>query len=157
MAIIEPETTMRVHHDSICLRTQRRQQFIDLTVWLNERVRRSGVRNGQVCVHTRHTTTAVAINENEPLLLEDFADFLERTASTETDYRHDDFAQRTVHLTEGERANGHAHLQALTLGTSQTLSVIEGRVALGTWQSVFLVEMDGPRPREVLATVIGVS
>ena len=62
---------------------------------------------------------------------------------------------RTVNLAPGERANGHAHCHALLLGSSASLNLAEGRLQLGCWQRVFLVELDGPRVREVSVLAIG--
>ena len=70
-------------------------------------------------------------------------------------YRHDDPTARTVNLTADERVNGHAHCQALLLGASVCLNVIDGRLRLGRWQRVFLVELDGPREREISVVILG--
>jgi secondary thiamine-phosphate synthase enzyme len=145
---------LKVCSDLVELRTEVRLQFIDVTELVEERVRRSGVRHGVVCVQTRHTTTGVVVNENEPLLLEDMARALERLAPRDLRYRHNDLADRPG-LPEDEAENGDAHCKALLLPTSETLAVVDGQVQRGRWQRIFLVELDGPRPRSVAVVVMG--
>jgi secondary thiamine-phosphate synthase enzyme len=145
-----------VCRDLVHLRTQRPLQFIDLTGLVAERVLRSGVGEGMVTVQSRHTTAALVVNENEPLLLQDLEDALERWAPRQARYRHNDLAGRKA-LPPEERPNGHAHARALALGASVCLNVAEGKIDLGPWQSIFLVELDGPRPRTVSVQVLGVS
>ena len=99
--------------------------------------------------------TAIVANENEPLLLDDFAALLEHTAPRGAAYRHDDAGVRTVNVTADERVNGHAHCRALLLASSACLNVIEGTLQLGAWQRVFLVELDGPRDREISVVILG--
>jgi secondary thiamine-phosphate synthase enzyme len=89
------------------------------------------------------------------LLLTDFESTLEQAAPADISYRHDDASVRTVNLTPDERVNGHAHCRALLLPVSACLSVVDGRLLLGRWQRVFLVELDGPRERVVSLMVLG--
>jgi secondary thiamine-phosphate synthase enzyme len=96
------------------------------------------------------------VNENEPLLLEDFQDLLERWAPEGARYRHNDLGARLAPAPD-ERRNAHAHARALVLGASVSLHVAAGAVELGEWQSIFLVELDGPRSRTVSVQVLGVS
>jgi secondary thiamine-phosphate synthase enzyme len=144
----------RVCRDLVHLRTQKPVQFIDLTALVAERVLQSGVSEGLLTVQSRHTTAAVVVNENEPLLLEDLTDLLERCAPAGARYRHNDLAAREAPPPD-ERPNGHAHARALLLGTSVCLNVAAGEIDLGAWQSVFLVELDGPRQRTVSIQVLG--
>ena len=146
---------LRFYNDLLPLRTDESLQFIDLTTWVAETVRRSGVGHGYVHIQVLHTTAAIVANENEPLLLEDFKKLLGRIAPANGAYAHDDLSQRTVNLVPDERANGHAHARALLLGASKQFNVLEGRVELGRWQSIFLVELDGPRKRTISITVAG--
>jgi secondary thiamine-phosphate synthase enzyme len=137
------------------VRTQRPTDFVDITDRVQALVSESGLRTGLVNVQSLHTTVAIVVNENEPLLLTDFATFLERTSPAQADYRHDDLSVRTVNLTADERINGHAHCRALMLGPAACLNVIDGKLKLGTWQRVFLVELDGPRDRELSVLMLG--
>jgi secondary thiamine-phosphate synthase enzyme len=122
-------------------------QFLDITDDVASVVREAGLREGVVTVFSRHTTAAVCIQEAEPLLLDDLRAFLERSAPAHAHYRHNDFRVRTVHMHDDESPNGHAHCLQLMLGTSESVPVLDGELLLGTWQRVFLVELDGPRPR----------
>ena len=135
--------------------TQKPTEFIDITPQVRACVDESDLSNGTVTVYSRHTTAAIKINENEPLLLHDMEDFLERMAPRFANYRHNDFTIRTVNMTEDECPNGHAHCQSLLLGTSETIPLIDRRLQIGQWQSVFLIELDHPRPREVVVQVMG--
>src|SRR5690606_11493626 len=112
---------------------------------------------GAVCgllhVQTRHTTTGLVINEREPLLLADIDERLELWAPAGASYGHDDASRRTVNLVPGERRNGHAHCRAMLFRVSETIHVLDGRLALGRWQRVMFVELDGPQRREVSVMV----
>ena len=142
-------------HSRIQVETCRSTEFIDLTDQIEASVSDTGIRDGLVNVQSLHTTTAILVNEHEPLLLTDFATLLDRMAPRHAPYRHDDMAARTVNIAPGERPNGHAHCRALLLGSSACLNLVGGRLQLGRWQRVFLVELDGPRPREVSVQLLG--
>ncbi len=155
-----PQTRSRkrsasVFHESICLHTEYGPQFIDLTDRVNEIVAQSGMSYGMVNIQTRHTTTAIVINENEPLLLEDMKLMLDRLAPASMDYQHNNFAIRTVNMVPGEVANGHAHCQALHLRASETVNLLDGRLQLGRWQRIFLLELDHARERTVSVLLLG--
>ena len=142
---------------SYCLKLDTRQapEFIDITDWVCECVSKSKVSNGFAVVFSKHTTAAVKINENEPLLLQDMTEFLEKISPRNGEYQHNNFEIRTVNMNEDESPNGHAHLQHLVLGTSETIPVIDGTMQFGRYQSIFFIELDHPRPREVMVQVVG--
>ena len=142
---------------SYCLNLDTRQapEFIDITDWVCECVSKSKVSNGFAVVFSKHTTAAVKINENEPLLLQDMTEFLEKISPRNGEYQHNNFEIRTVNMNEDESPNGHAHLQHLVLGTSETIPVIDGTMQFGRYQSIFFIELDHPRPREVMVQVVG--
>ena len=142
-------------HERIRVTTERPLEFIDLTDRIEALAARAGIHAGVVNIQSLHTTTAIVVNEHEPLLHADFAALLARTAPPDAAYRHDDMSVRTVNLTPGERANGCAHCHALLLGSTAALNFADGRLQLGRWQRVFLVELDGPRVREVSVVVFG--
>lgn len=147
---------MKALVQSLQVVTSSAPEFVDITDRVCAVVREAEVRAGIVVVYSRHTTAAVTINEWEPLLLEDMARLLERVAPKDGDYRHNDFSVRTVNMIEDESPNGHAHCRHLLLGASETIPIVDGQVALGRWQRVFLVELDQPRTRDVLVQVLGV-
>ena len=142
-------------HARIHISSTRPTQFLDLTDRLERFVGDASVRSGMLNIQTLHTTTAIVLNEHEPLLLTDFQALLEGAAPCERHYRHDDAAERTVNVTEEERRNGHAHCRALLLPSSACVNVMDGRLVLGRWQRVFFVELDGPRAREISVLAFG--
>ncbi len=123
-------------------------EFVDITGLLREEVKRSGLRAGRMHLQSLHTTVGLAVNENEPLLLRDFQSLLERLAPSGAGYEHDDFTRR-FDIAIDEPVNGHAHCRQLLLTGFATLLVEDGELVLGRWQSVFAVELDGPRRREL--------
>jgi secondary thiamine-phosphate synthase enzyme len=141
---------------NLTFNTTRGPQFIDLTELIQENLDGCGLREGYVLVYSRHTTAGIVINENEPLLIKDMYRYLERLASPADDYDHNDFEVRTVNMCDDECANGHAHLQHLTVGCSEHVPVMEGKLSLGQWQRIFLLEMDRPRTRTVTLQFFGV-
>ena len=143
--------------ESIELLSTRAPEFIDLTDRVEEIIARSTVTDGLAVVFSRHTTAAITLNELEPLLLDDMADFLNRLAPREHGYRHNDFTVRTVNMTPDESPNGHAHCLQLALGASQTIPIRDGRLMLGQWQRVFMVELDHARRREAVVQAFGLA
>ncbi|TME16080.1 MAG: YjbQ family protein [Chloroflexi bacterium] len=141
--------------ETLDLRTQRPRQFIDLTDRVDAVVSRSAVDQGWVGIFSKHTTAAVIINENEPLLLEDLGNLLERLAAVSGDYGHNDLSRRSGPMDAEECANGHAHCQHLLLGSSEQVPIVQGRMELGRWQRIFLLELDRARDRQVLVQVFG--
>ena len=141
--------------DRVCLDTQHPTEFIDITDRLHRLVAQSAIRFGVLNIQTLHTTTAVIVNEHEPLLLADFQSLLEGAAPISGRYRHDDATARPVNVTDTERPNGHAHCRALLLSASVSLNVVDGCLELGRWQRVFFVELDGPRERELSILLLG--
>lgn len=143
--------------ESIELVTTTAPEFIDLTDRVESIVARSPVTDGVAVVFSRHTTAAITLNELEPLLLEDMAEFLDRMAPRSHGYRHNDFDVRTVNMTPDESPNGHAHCLQLVLGASQTIPIRDGRLLLGQWQRIFMVELDGSRSREAVVQTFGMA
>jgi secondary thiamine-phosphate synthase enzyme len=129
-------------------------EFVDITDRIREAIRHSGLRSGRVYLQSLHTTLGIAVNENEPLLLSDFKGLLERIAPAGAGYEHDDFTRR-IDIELDEPVNGHAHCRQLLLSAFATLLVEDGRLVLGRWQSVFAVELDGPRHRQLALQVDG--
>jgi secondary thiamine-phosphate synthase enzyme len=127
--------------------------FIDITNDVERLVQRSGIRNGLAHICSFHTTAAIRVNENEPLLLGDFRRLLTRVVPA-GDYEHDDLQRRTG-VPPDEPVNGHAHCRHLLLSSSESLPVANGRLRLGRWQRIFLIELDSARPRQVTVQVLG--
>lgn len=126
------------------IRTTSTRQMIDITDRVVEISHRSGVRDGVCHVYVPHATAAIIINENaDPNLCEDIIDALQQQIPDGV-WRHDRIDN-----------NGAAHIQAAILGPGEVVPLSQGRVLLGTWQAIMLVELDGPRNRRVVVTVCG--
>ncbi len=135
------------------IRTEKGPQFIDITDRVEDAARESGVDNGFAVVFSRHTTAAIRINENEPALLGDMERMLEGIAPSCAEYKHNEFAHALS--TNGERPNGHSHCQHLLLGASEAVPIVDGRLVVGRWQRIFLIELDHGRDREVVVQLVG--
>ncbi|OPX74962.1 MAG: hypothetical protein A4E40_00618 [Methanoregulaceae archaeon PtaU1.Bin059] len=123
--------------------TGSRTQFLDISGAVASEVAKTGMKNGICYVYMPHTTAGLTINENaDPDVARDILAGLARLVPTTGDYRH----------AEG---NSDAHIRASLMGFTVTVPVIEGRLALGTWQGIYFCEFDGPRRRHVLVGVIG--
>ncbi len=124
------------------VRTRTTREMVDLTPTVAEIVSRSGVGEGQATVFVPHATAAIVINENDdPNVCTDVLDLLRRLVPDGC-WRHDRID-----------GNGAAHIQAAILGPSETIPVDEGRLLLGRWQAIMLVELDGPKQRQVIVQV----
>lgn len=144
------------NHD---LLTDGTSQLVDVTDDVEDAVRRAEITNGMALVYSPHTTCAVVINERESGFAEDFAELLAEIAPAEGRYyRHDDLDIRTEGIEEdtADFPNGHSHCRAgLLASSSQAVPVVDGRLALGTWQRIFFCELDRARPRKIFIQVIG--
>ncbi len=145
--------TWGVHTEQLEFSTSRTGQIIDITAEVEAVVARSGVFDGQVNVFSNHTTCAVRINENEELLFRDFERFLERLAPT-GGYEHDDLSRRVAVLPD-EPINGHSHCRHMVLSSSEAVPLHGGRLTLGHWQRVLLLELCHARNRRVTVQVMG--
>jgi secondary thiamine-phosphate synthase enzyme len=131
--------------------THERLELINITDRINDIVRKSGIREGLVHLHSLHTTTAVFLNEWQGALLKDVKSFLEDLVDRDRSWRHNDPAE-----SDCERQNADSHLRGMILGQSLCLQVRNSAVLLGTWQSIILAEFDGPRSRSMSVQVSGV-
>ena len=124
------------------VRTTKKYEVLDITRQVADAVRAEQVTDGLCCVFVPHATAAVVINENDDMQIGlDLLDALDKLVP-EGVWRHDKVD-----------SNGAAHLKAAILGPSETIPIHNGRLALGTWQAVMLVELDGPRDRRVVVSV----
>jgi secondary thiamine-phosphate synthase enzyme len=149
-------SSFRAHNELLHYQTTEAPQFVDITDDVAHAVDQSGVENGVVTIFSRHTTAAIKINECEPELLKDMARFLCEMAPLERDYFHNDFTVRTVNMEEDECPNAHSHCQHLMLNASESVPIVEGKMELGRWQRLFLVELDRPKPRQVSVQILGI-
>jgi secondary thiamine-phosphate synthase enzyme len=149
-----PRNTSSAHAELIQVQSTRPREFIDITDQIQALVLRSATGVGFINLQVLHTTAALVLNEHEPLLLGDFGRTLETIASPAQTYQHDDFTRRHD-VAIDERTNGHAHCQALLLSAAACLNIVDGRLVLGRWQRLFMVELDGPQARTLSAVVVG--
>jgi secondary thiamine-phosphate synthase enzyme len=124
--------------------TRDRFELINLTQQVEELVGNSGIREGMALVQSLHSTTAVFVNEWQEALIDDFRTMLEHAVRADAPWRHND-----PRYSDCDRSNAASHLRALLMGTSAVLAVRNGHVVRGTWQSIILAELDGPRTRSV--------
>lgn len=140
---------MKFQQDTLALASWEPFQVLDVTEQVRSRAAASGVKNGLVIVASLHTTLGVVLNERCEHLQKDMIDFFKKLAPPEGDYRHNRVAS------DG-RPNAHSHLLSLLIPSQVTVVLKDGTLQLGTWQSLFAVELDGPRPeRRVHVTVMG--
>jgi secondary thiamine-phosphate synthase enzyme len=144
---------MPIINQLIEVKTDRGINIYNITPEVEKLISSASITNGQVLVFSRHTTTALAINENEERLLEDVKVFLRKLAPESERYLHNDLHLRAV--PEDEPMNAHSHLMAMTLSTSEVIPIVDGKLALGTYQSVLFFELDGPRKRTVFCQIVG--
>lgn len=124
------------------IRSHSKCEMLDITGRVAEIVRQSKMAEGICSVYVTHATAAIVINENaDPNVCEDVLDALDKLIP-EGVWRHDRVDN-----------NAAAHIKSAILGPGGTIPVREGRLVLGTWQAIMLVELDGPRDRRVVVTV----
>ncbi len=129
-------------HSDFKLNTNKKFQIIDITPKINEL---TVIEEGIVNIFSKHSTSAIVVNENEKGLLEDFEVMLENLIDDKYSWQHDRIDN-----------NATCHLKSFLLSSSETLPVKNSKLDLGTWQSVFFVELDGPRSsRTVNLTFVG--
>ena len=138
---------MKSYTDYLWFNTKQRQEIIDITDEVEERVAASQVKEGFVLVSAMHITASVFVNDHEPGLWQDILDWLEGTVAPwePNRYRHNQTGED----------NGAAHLRSLTVGHEVIVPVTEGRLDLGPWQRVFYGEWDGGRRKRMVIKVLG--
>ncbi len=144
---------MKIFSSFIELETGEGIALHDLIPGIKGAIANAGIKHGFVTVTSQHTTTAIAINENESRLVEDVKAFLTRLIPPNDKYLHNDIALRDCPPDEPE--NAHSHLAAMLLGSSEVIALVDGELQLGQYQSVMLYELDGPRKRKVNVQVYG--
>ena len=125
------------------LKTGARHEMIDITAIVQQALKEEKIQSGIALIYTPHTTAAITINENaDPDVPHDILAALDRAVPLAANYRH----------AEG---NSAAHVKSSLVGASETVIIENGRLILGTWQSVFFCEFDGPKSRKVMIKLIG--
>jgi secondary thiamine-phosphate synthase enzyme len=137
---------MPVHTGELQLSTEGDADIIDITDGVQRVVATAGADSGQATAFVRGSTAAIATMEFEPGGIHDLRAMLDRLIPTQGDYEHNRLNRDT---------NSHAHQRASLVGASETVPVLDGRLALGTWQQLVLIDFDDrPRRRTVVVQVV---
>lgn len=136
---------MKSYREELWFETKTRRAYINITPQIEALIRKSEVREGLVLVNAMHITASVYINDDEPGLLRDYDDFLERLAPHEARYRHNETGED----------NGDAHIKRQVMGREVLVAITEGRLDFGPWEQIFYGEFDGCWCKRVLVKIIG--
>ncbi|MGB9631559.1 MAG: secondary thiamine-phosphate synthase enzyme YjbQ [Candidatus Methanodesulfokora sp.] len=134
---------MASYSEMITVRSKNRMEMIDITALVEASVRKSGISNGICLIHLPHATAALLANENESGLIRDIMRKI-REDFVREGWEHDKIDD-----------NAYAHIASSFIGASRAFPVVSGKLMRGTWQNIMLVELDGPRERKVVITVVG--
>ena len=121
--------------------SQKRYQLIDISEQVEKEIKESGIKDGLSLIFTPHSTAAILLTENEEGLKQDWLDFLEKSVAG-FDFRHNKIDD-----------NADSHILSGLIGQEKTLPVEGGRIIKGTWQQIFLLELDGPRDRKIIVKI----
>ena len=135
---------MVVHQESFEVQTRKRTEAIDVTEKVEKIVEKSGIKNGVCLIFTPHATASIILEEAEEGLLHDIENVVKKIFPRGTGYQHDRIDD-----------NADSHLASGFIGQSRIYPVRNGRILRGAWQQVLLLELDGPRKRKVIVTLIG--
>lgn len=135
---------MKVHFKDVTIRTTERLELVDITREVTDFVRECNVKSGICLVYSKHSTTAVIVNEHETGLMRDLISKVR-----------EDFPKGAGWLHDRVDDNADAHLASIFLGPSKIFPIRNGALQRGTWQNIFLLELDGPRNRTVTLEVLG--
>lgn len=133
---------MKIIEKEIKVKTNDRFESIDITDYVEEISK--DVRNGIAFIFVKHTTCSVIVNEAESGLMKDYLNWSKKLVPPEGDFNHN--------LIDN---NGHAHILSAIIGNSRTIPIKDGKLDLGTWQRIILLEFDGPRTRTVNVKIMG--
>lgn len=147
---------MLSYYQELDVSTAESFSICDVTEKVRAVVRESGVSEGMAAITSMHTTCALSVNETEERLFVDVRDFFLRIAPPEGPYKHNDLHLR-ANIPPDEPENAHSHLIAMMLGNSEVLAVHDGALVLGRYQSILLIELDGPRERTLAVQVFGLK
>ncbi len=153
-------------YEELSVKTSKGIHLVDITKDVKRIVEETGIVEGSVTILSKHTTTGVTINEMEPRLVDDIRQYFLKLVPPDYPYLHND-----LHLRQGpidwpggddawreqEPVNCHSHIISMIFGNSESIPVSNGQLKIGTWQSVIVVECDGPRTRNISVQVTGIK
>ena len=135
----------------VFVKSRRSTELVRITDEVRHAVEESGLKNGIVNVFTLHTTTAMTINEDDPMLEQDIARFIVKAVPEDDSYAHHRFFRK-----DGRMAvNAYSHIRASLLGANLAIPLHEGEIVLGARQNIYLVELDGPQQRGLAVQILG--
>jgi len=142
-----PKLHMKSYREELTFETQARRAYINITQQVEDAVKKSGVKEGLCLVNPMHISASVYINDDEPGLLKDYDDFLERLAPHQpvNQYRHNDTGED----------NADAHIKRQVMGREVVVAITNGKLDFGPWEQIFYGEFDGRRKKRVLIKIIG--
>lgn len=151
---------MKTYHTTLKYKTGGFMHFLDITDDVQSFIDKNKVKNGFITIFSKHTTAAIRINEREKGITKDFKQFVEELLPADKYFRHNDLSIRTENLVcepgASDCLNGHSHcLHILMGGTSEHAPIINGKMVFGTFQRIFLIELDCIRPRQVILHILG--
>ncbi|NTV41394.1 MAG: YjbQ family protein [Candidatus Moranbacteria bacterium] len=146
---------MKIYKQKIEFESKTQIEFFDITSQVQDILDASEIREGSLLVFAPHTTMGVAINHNEPMLLQDFMRVLYKLVPMDDRYSHDLFELRKGSKSDA-RSNGHSHCKSFLLGASQAIPFEKGKLLINSNQSIFVVEFDGSRKRDVIVQIMGI-
>lgn len=146
---------IKIHKQKIDVESKNQIEFFDITEKVQEAIETAGVREGNAVIFAPHTTMGIVINHNEPMLMQDFMRVLYKLAPMDDRYSHDLFELRRSSKSDG-RSNGHSHCKSFLIGVSQTVPIEKGKLLLTDKQSIFAVEFDGARKRDIIVQIMGI-
>ena len=136
---------MKSYREELWFQTEKRRAYLNITPQVETAVRKSGIKEGLVLVNAMHITASVYINDDEPGLIKDYDEFLEKLAPLKGCYRHNETGED----------NGDAHIKRQLMGREVVVSVSKGQLDFGPWEQIFYAEFDGRRRKRVLVKVVG--
>ena len=137
---------MKSYRETLSFNIPKRRDYLNITPQVNECLRKSKVKEGLCLVNAMHITASVYINDDEPGLLQDYDEWLEKLAPHEpvSQYRHN-----------GYEDNGDAHLKRQVMGREVVVAITDGKLDFGPWEQIFYGEFDGKRSKRILVKIIG--
>ncbi|HHU69462.1 MAG TPA: YjbQ family protein [Thermoanaerobacterales bacterium] len=137
---------MKSYRKELTFNTKNRREFINITPYVEEALKESGIKEGLLLCNAMHITASVFINDDENGLHHDFEVFLEKLAPEKPydQYRHNGFED-----------NADAHLKRTIMGREVVVAITDGKLDFGPWEQIFYGEFDGKRPKRVLIKIIG--
>ena len=136
---------MKSHTEYLYFKTEKRQEFLNITSEVENEVKKSGIKEGLVLINPMHITAAIYVNDAESGLIQDFQEWLEKLAPYGLDYKHHQIGED----------NADAHLKRTLMGHQVTMAITNNSLDLGPWEQIYYAEFDGQRKKRVIIKIIG--